>query len=85
MSATLRSLEELRRALLDGYASSMAKGGARNGSGTAPAAFTVTVLSGENLHTKQGKPADAFVVVSGQGTGERLIKTRTVTGEDARW
>jgi hypothetical protein len=54
-------------------------------SGTAPASFTVTIVAGENMRTKQGKPADAFVSVSAAGGGERLLKTRTVTGEDARW
>jgi hypothetical protein len=50
-----------------------------------PAAFTVTILGGENLHTKQGKSIEAFVVVAERDTGERVLKTRTVSGDDARW
>ena len=50
-----------------------------------PASFSVTVLGGENLHTKQGKSIEAFVVIQERDTGERVLKTRTVSGDDARW
>jgi hypothetical protein len=49
--------------------------------------FTVMVLRGENILTRGlVKGADGFVVVTDKETGERLIKTRTVLGqEDPKW
>lgn len=49
--------------------------------------FSVTIMRGEGILTKGlGKGADGFVVVTDTQTGERLIKTRTVLGqEDPRW
>jgi hypothetical protein len=48
--------------------------------------FSVTVLRGQNLLTRGGKPADALVSVSSAATGERIFKSRTVLeSEDPRW
>ena len=49
--------------------------------------FSVTIMRGEGILNKSlGKGADGFVTVTDAQTGERLIKTRTVLGqEDPRW
>ena len=49
--------------------------------------FTVNILRGEGILTKGlTKAADGFAVVTDRETGERLVKTRTVLGqEDPRW
>jgi hypothetical protein len=49
--------------------------------------FSVTIMRGEGILNKNlGKGADGFVTVTDAQTGERLIKTRTVLGqEDPRW
>lgn len=49
--------------------------------------FTVSILRGEGILARGlTKGADGFVVVTDKDTGERLIKTRTVLGqEDPKW
>jgi hypothetical protein len=49
--------------------------------------FTVTIMRGEGILGKgSNKGADGFVTVTDKETGERLIKTRTVLGqEDPKW
>jgi hypothetical protein len=92
MSAAGRALDELGDKLLMDTSNfrmpnSPVMGSPSSGRRTlaGPAAFSVTILGGENLHTKQGKSIEAFVVVAERDTGERLLKTRTVLSDDARW
>lgn len=95
MSAADRALDELGDKLLMDTSTirAMAESSVIGSPGSAagrralpgPAAFTITILGGENLHTKQGKSVEAFVVVAERETGERVLKTRTVPGDGARW
>lgn len=92
MSAAGRALDELGDKLLMDPSSIRNRAGSSPSSPASgrrelpgPAAFTVTILGGENLHTKQGKAIEAFVVFTERESGERVLKTRTVSGDDARW